>query len=260
VTVQATDPNASEPGTDKGTFTVTRTNPNSGPLVVSYTTAGEALNGTDYQQLSGTVIIQAGQSSATVNVVPIDDGVTENSETVILTLSTGTVYQVGVPSSATVVIAASLAETNFIVNPGFESGENPWVFETNRKGIFAVEGPGFEGDNAAHVTLTTIGIDMQLYQANVPLDPKQDYRLTFVAYSTGGHNMTVLLHKHGRPGTNYGLDRMVNLTAGWKKYTLDFRTKGFSNPVTDGHLAFSFIRFASGGDQYWIDNVVLSKR
>ncbi|MGC4016593.1 MAG: Calx-beta domain-containing protein [Luteolibacter sp.] len=56
-----------------------------------YTLSGMATNGTDYQTLSGTVTIPAGQTSATITVTPIDDYLQETGgETVILTLTADT--------------------------------------------------------------------------------------------------------------------------------------------------------------------------
>src|SRR5207237_1095300 len=74
-------------------------------LAVAYTVAGSAAPGTEYAALSGTVALAAGQTSATVNVLPVDDPHIEPDETVLLTLSAGSNYQIGDPASATVTIA-----------------------------------------------------------------------------------------------------------------------------------------------------------
>jgi len=104
VTVAATDAGAGEPA-NTGTFTVSRTGGTSSSLTVNYSLNGSAQNGTDYQNLSGTVTIASGASSAGIVVTPIDDSVDENNETVVLTLSSSSAYTVGSPSSATVTIA-----------------------------------------------------------------------------------------------------------------------------------------------------------
>jgi hypothetical protein len=74
-------------------------------LTVFYTLGGSASNGTDYNNLTGSVVIDSGQSSATVTVVPVDDSSPEGTETVILTLSANVNYSVGSPNTATVTIA-----------------------------------------------------------------------------------------------------------------------------------------------------------
>jgi hypothetical protein len=103
VTITAPSPNASEAGV-KGAFKVSRTGSTSAPLVVSYTVSGTATNGTDYNTLPGSVTIPTGKLSAAIQVVPVDDAELEGPETVILTLSAGSNYNVGSPGSATVKI------------------------------------------------------------------------------------------------------------------------------------------------------------
>ena len=95
VLVQATDRNASETG-DTGRFTVTR-NSLGGDLAVTYTVSGKATAGDDYVALPGTVTIPSGQASTDIVLTPIDDGILETAETVIVTLQGG--------STASVVLA-----------------------------------------------------------------------------------------------------------------------------------------------------------
>src|SRR5207247_1450031 len=104
VSVAATDPEASEPGADSGTFTLSRTGSMASALTVRYSLSGSAANGIDYQSLPTSVTIPAGAASATVTVTPIDDSRTEGDETVVLTLSQDAAYDVGSANSATVTI------------------------------------------------------------------------------------------------------------------------------------------------------------
>jgi hypothetical protein len=67
-------------------FTVTRTGPTERPLIVFYGIGGTALNGVDYQALTGRVQIPAGAASAEIVVKPIDDLLVEGTETVVLKL------------------------------------------------------------------------------------------------------------------------------------------------------------------------------
>jgi hypothetical protein len=66
---------------------------------------GTAINGVDYQLLSGSLTIPGGQASVTIVVTPIDDKLFEGDETVVVTLATGGGYIIGSPNSATVTIA-----------------------------------------------------------------------------------------------------------------------------------------------------------
>jgi len=105
VTIEASDPNASETGPDPGVFTVGRTAPFLSALTVNYAVGGTATNGADYTALSGSVTFGAGSPIATIIVTPVDDAIPEGAETVIVTLVNGPGYAVGSPSSATVTIA-----------------------------------------------------------------------------------------------------------------------------------------------------------
>jgi len=102
VTVMATAPDASEAGPTPGTFTIIRTEP--GPAVtIYYTMSGTASNGVDYVSLPGSVDFAVGQTSTNLTLTPIDDGVSEFAESVILNISDGTNYYGA--GNATVTIA-----------------------------------------------------------------------------------------------------------------------------------------------------------
>jgi len=80
---------AASDGTESGIpgfFTVQRTGDTGQPLAVSYCISGTATNGVDYQRLSGTVTIPAGQSSAQIEVAPIDNLLEGADKNVTVTL------------------------------------------------------------------------------------------------------------------------------------------------------------------------------
>jgi subtilase family serine protease len=104
VTMEATVPTTPENGTTPGIITVRRTGSTDADLVIPYAVRGSATPGSDYQPLPGTVTIPAGATTATIAVVPIDDTLVENDETVMAVVSADPGYQVGTPSSATVTI------------------------------------------------------------------------------------------------------------------------------------------------------------
>ena len=71
--------------------------------------------------------------------------------------------------------------------------------------------------------------------------------------------MSVYLHKHGYPYTNYGLygedyrpDPAVEAVSQW-----DFTTN--SQAAADGRLRFWLAPYDAAGDVYWFDNVYLLK-
>lgn len=118
VTLVASDPGASETPGNPGQFTFTRTAPTTGTLTVGLTIAGTATNGTDYTTLSSSFTFTAGQATRTVNILPIDDGLTEGDEVVTLSLNTGS-YDIGDPSFASVTITDNDSPpTLFIDSPG----------------------------------------------------------------------------------------------------------------------------------------------
>ncbi|MBI2949749.1 MAG: hypothetical protein HYY23_19125, partial [Verrucomicrobia bacterium] len=67
-------------------FTVSRTGSTELPLEVQFRLGGTASNGIDYRELVGTVTVPAGARAAEVVVDPIDDGIAEGTETVVVTL------------------------------------------------------------------------------------------------------------------------------------------------------------------------------
>ncbi len=77
VTIAATDDYAMEPDPessdpiDTATFIVTRTGDTSQALTVYYSIGGTATPDTDYEVLTGSVTIAAGESSATITVTPL---------------------------------------------------------------------------------------------------------------------------------------------------------------------------------------------
>jgi subtilisin family serine protease len=115
VTVTASTVQASEAPPQDGVFTITRTGSTDTPLNVQYTVAGTATTDSDYVALPGAVTIQPGSSVATLTVTPIDDGVSESDESVVLTIAANTAYTVGSANSATVTIVSDDLPPDLIV-------------------------------------------------------------------------------------------------------------------------------------------------
>lgn len=106
VTVQASDSSASESGRNTGTFRLSRSGSRwAAPISVTFTLTGTATNGTDYTEVPLTVTFERGDDRVNVVVRPTADTLPEGTETVILTLSPGSSYQLGSASSATVNIS-----------------------------------------------------------------------------------------------------------------------------------------------------------
>jgi len=84
-----TDAVAGEDGPDTGTFTFTRGGSMIGDLAVSFALSGTAINGSDYQLLTASVLIPDGVTSAEITVTPILDMLEESAEIVTLTIQPG---------------------------------------------------------------------------------------------------------------------------------------------------------------------------
>jgi PKD repeat protein len=89
-----------------GAFTLARTGSTAAPLTVSYTLGGTAVNGINYQALTGAVVIPERASSTTLPVNPI--GLLDVLQTVVLSVSPNPDFSLGSPDSATVTIVVSL--------------------------------------------------------------------------------------------------------------------------------------------------------
>jgi len=105
VSIVASDADAGEPA-NNGYFTVSRTGSTTGSLRVYYGTSGStAIAGSDYAALPGYVDIPLGQASALISVVVINDSSVEGPETVKVTISSNTAYDIDPSKSyATVTI------------------------------------------------------------------------------------------------------------------------------------------------------------
>ena len=115
VTVTAPDASASEAG-DSGYFRISRTGPNFQRLVVRVSAAGSAAAGSDYVALPSSVVIPAGASFVNIPLDVIDDTLTESTETVRLSVTTGAGYTVGSPAAATVNLADNDAAPGTTIN------------------------------------------------------------------------------------------------------------------------------------------------
>ena len=148
---------------------------------------------------------------------------------------------------------------NLIKNPGFESGTANWTFYTNGTGNFKLVSPGYEGNYAANLTLTSNGTNIQLYQRNLILEPKGIYRLSFVAYSTTGHDLLIKIFQNSFPYTDYGLNQTFDMGTNWQALTTEFTAANLTTTVNDGRLMFYLAPFVEAGDIYYIDDVRLEK-
>jgi hypothetical protein len=147
VSVSVSDANGSEPGADTIVFVVARTANTASSINVDLTWTGTATLTNDYtvNAIGGTLsanrrvlTLAAGAASATLTLTPVNDAAIEGSETVTLTLGTGSGYTLGTATVANGTIADDDAPPVVTVNAtdaiGAEQGSDPIVFVITRTG------------------------------------------------------------------------------------------------------------------------------
>ncbi|MFM9966565.1 MAG: Calx-beta domain-containing protein [Planctomycetaceae bacterium] len=136
VTIAATTASVTEDGAANLLFTFTRQT-TTGPLTVNFDFSGTATRGTDYTTSTGfSVTFVDGASTAAVTIDPLADSRGENSETVVLTMLSGTGYQVGFPTSASGTIQNDDASVSIVATNATrqepDSGTTPFTFTVSR--------------------------------------------------------------------------------------------------------------------------------
>ncbi len=105
-----------------GEFLVTRTDTSGGNLTVNYKISGTAERGTDYQiagtsgtAITGSVTIYGTASSAVIDITPYEREILGGGKTVIVSLSSGSGYNVAsVFSTAMVTISDDYGAANYL--------------------------------------------------------------------------------------------------------------------------------------------------
>lgn len=139
VTVTATDSSAGEPG-NSGTFAFSRSGSTSAALTVNFTVAGSAASVLDYASLGTSLTFPAGQALATLTLTVMDDSLSENAETAVVTLGSGAGYSIGTPNTATITIAddepaLTLPEVSVVAtDANAAEPSDPGIFSFTRTG------------------------------------------------------------------------------------------------------------------------------
>ncbi len=137
VSIVVTAATATESPNVAGAVTVRRDAVSSRALTVSLFTGGSAAAGTDYVAIPASATIPADAAEVTIPIVPVDDTLVENNETVTLALVAGGGYKLGSPSSATVTIvsddlAPDLTVTALTAPSKAAAGSSVQVSDTTR--------------------------------------------------------------------------------------------------------------------------------
>jgi len=117
----AVDASASEEGPQDGIIRVTRTGNTTNALTVNYTVTGEGITTGDYQPLSGSVTIAAGELYTDVRITPVLDGVSnELLETLYLDITPDSSYVDSTPTGTGIETGVTIADGDAIDITHFE--------------------------------------------------------------------------------------------------------------------------------------------
>jgi len=145
VSVAVSPLSVTEDGATNLTYTFTRTGLITGPITANFNVSGTATFNTDYTQSgaatfsasAGTVTFTGTNATATVTIDPTADTTVEPDETAILTVTSGTGYNVGSPSAATGTITNDDTDVSVAVSPlsVTENGAPNLVYTFTRNGV-----------------------------------------------------------------------------------------------------------------------------
>lgn len=218
--IESTDATANESPLGVGVFTVDveKVNATGDDLEIDYTIGGTADQGDDYANLSGSVVIEEGESTGTITITPINDDDIESNETVILTLVNGTGYTVGGPSNATVVIVSedtnvaeitasdgTAAESNNAVSPGeFTIGLSvPNNTGTTMTINYTIAGTAGNGTDYTAINANAVNIPNGQQSVEIDISPIND------AIQEGTETVIITLQN----GTGYSLGSVATQSA-----------------------------------------------
>ena len=116
VALEVTTATATEAGPSSGIFTLRREAAEPTALSVNVSVTGTAVNGADYLEVPGTIVIPAGAAEVQVLITPVDDATLESNEIVTLALRTGGGYVFGTPRSGTVTIISDDTAPDLVIS------------------------------------------------------------------------------------------------------------------------------------------------
>lgn len=162
----------------------------------------------------------------------------------------------GVLQTRSAALTVRAAPVSLVPNHRFEESTKGWFVSPPDAATLAVE----TGSLEAHVAVHRADPNLQMMAMGVQLRQGVVHRLQFRVRSESGHRVAVGFVKHTPPFTPYveGL-RTFDLTSTWAEYSMLFTPSGVPGLVADGRLMFWFSPFATEGDEYYIDDVLLEE-
>ena len=184
VTVAVSPSSVTETGATNLVYTFTRTGVTSGALTVNFSVGGTATTGTDYSQSgaatftssNGTVTFAPASTTAIVSVDPTPDALVETSETVTLTVTSGTGYNVGSPDAATGTItdapmiftelntnnAVAIDSVTFVRGPFRIVGDNNFSADHRTRVMLFTSNLGLSQPDSSQLTVQIAGVNLEV--------------------------------------------------------------------------------------------------
>jgi uncharacterized protein (DUF1800 family) len=178
ITLAALKSTADETGSKNGEFVFTRSGGSLDALTVRYAVGGSAVNGDDFVQLPGSIVIPAGATSVTLPLLPNPDLQTEGNDTVVVTLLTDPNYLVGQNSVATVTITDSPA-TLYVANIRAETSATNSTASGTATILLSADG------SLAAINLNVSNLSSPVTSAHLRINPTGDFVFN-LPYSSAG--------------------------------------------------------------------------
>jgi hypothetical protein len=174
----------------------------------------------------------------------------------------GTVYSCrvswfgGTVQTRSAVLSVRSTPVSLVSNHQFDNGVSGWSVFPGSAASLSVGAT----DAVAHLAVHSADASLQLLTTGIELVPGAQYRLRFRAQSSSGHDFSVGFIKHTSTYTPYvaGL-RTFDLTSQWAEYSMLFTAGGMPGIVADARMMFWFSPYASEGDEYLFDDVMLEE-
>ncbi|RYD37906.1 MAG: PKD domain-containing protein, partial [Verrucomicrobiaceae bacterium] len=188
-------------------FYLSRTGATGEALMVNYILAGSAIAGEDYTAMSGGALIPAGARGVPVPIRPINDTLTEGTETVELTLAAGAYSRSPAPAgfyltdNETPEVAAGFAVPGMAVQENAGTVEVPVVLSAPSGAPVTVE---YLVDRGSHDTESTAG-------ASTGAGPGLPY---WIRCRKSGGTVTGLISKDGQNWTEISSQTLSFATPG----------------------------------------------
>ena len=211
VSLFAFDDIAAEPN-NNGQFTVTISQPSDTATVVNYSVTGAATPGSDYQALTGSVTIAAGDTSAVIDVTVIDESLVEDNEAVTVTLDSVTGdndISIGALNTDTVTISdddtASLSLSVADATAGEPTDDGQFTITLSEQSdqdtvvAYSVTGTANAGEDFTPLTgtvtiaagETTATIDVSVLDDNILEEAAETLTLTLDIVTAGDADITI---------------------------------------------------------------------